>query len=208
MVSGYCYMRVLLVLRAGKQTGSKARLSRVLSLLWLSWFVLNLPLAGFEIAMQTVLRIDKSDARGASRTDLVHWTAKRVDTIINNSLFSVSWITSDCSLSIQSFADTEVSVSGKRYQILLPLHPSSLHPSFAVLSEAVLRVSQFHSSHYTNSTLTTDILENDGLVLQNKKDYQTGLERQSCPKPELSLFEQLSLFVNISFFVVFPVNKS
>ncbi len=90
VASGYFYLKVLFALRAGKQTGSKARLSRVLCLLWLSWFVLNLPLVVFEGAVQTVLKIEISETREASRRDLVHWTAKRVDTIIYQFIVSVS----------------------------------------------------------------------------------------------------------------------
>ena len=85
--SGFFYVRVLLTLRKGKQSGSKAHLARVLSLLWLSWVVVNVPLAVWEIAIQTVLNIGGS----SDNRELMHWTAKRVDSIVFKALVLVSF---------------------------------------------------------------------------------------------------------------------
>ena len=84
-LSGFFYLRILLTLRRGKQTGSKAHLARVLCLLWLSWVVVNVPLAVWEVAMQTFLEVGDGPNK-----DLMHWTPKRVDAIIFRALVLVS----------------------------------------------------------------------------------------------------------------------
>ncbi len=84
ILSGFFYAKVLLVLRKGKHSKSKAHLVRVLCVLWLSWVVVNAPLAGWEIALQSVFKIGNSDNK-----DLMHWTAWRVDSVVSRALVLV-----------------------------------------------------------------------------------------------------------------------
>ena len=88
VVSGYFYLKVLLALRTGKESKSKARISRVLCLLWLSWILVNLPLAGLEVSMSFGMGISAPDIR----TDSLLWTPNSVDAYIYQSLGIVSMI--------------------------------------------------------------------------------------------------------------------
>ena len=58
VASGLLYLQLLRKLRSGRQSDSKARLSRALSVLWLSWVLLSVPFILFEITMLSELNYD------------------------------------------------------------------------------------------------------------------------------------------------------
>ena len=84
-------MKILIALRNGKRTDSKARLARVLCILWLTWVLVNVPLAALEILMQTILKIEIEDDYDYKwSVDMVHWTPSVVERSLINSFVRVS----------------------------------------------------------------------------------------------------------------------
>ena len=81
LVSGALYLKVLLVLRSGRHSAGKARLSKCLWVMWLSWVVLTLP----SVVLETIFHT--KNIHTAQRYP-VYW----VGDVISDSLLSSQFV--------------------------------------------------------------------------------------------------------------------
>ncbi len=79
-VSGLLYTKTLLALRAGNWNDSKARISRVFSALWLTWFLLNLPFLTFEMLLHIpAINSSVTDDGLRKQRYKIYWDAEFTD---------------------------------------------------------------------------------------------------------------------------------